>query len=89
MIIYEQLLDRNLDWALREGSMHFERESAVYKSLHKIAQRLDALGIPYAVVGGMAMATFLGVFFIPVLYVIFASSRKRRADSGWPYSSAR
>jgi len=30
------------------------------------------------VVGGMTMATFLGVFFIPVLYVIFASDRKRR-----------
>ena len=30
------------------------------------------------VVGGMTMATFLGVFFIPVLYVIFAGERKRR-----------
>jgi HAE1 family hydrophobic/amphiphilic exporter-1/multidrug efflux pump len=30
------------------------------------------------VVGGMTMATLLGVFFIPVLYVIFASQRKRR-----------
>jgi len=55
MITYEQLLDRNLDWALREGSMHFEKESAVHKTLRKITKELDELGIPYALVGAMAM----------------------------------
>lgn len=55
MTTYEQLLDRNLDWALREGSMHFEKDSAVHKSLRKITRRLEELGIPYALVGGMAM----------------------------------
>src|SRR4051794_4587917 len=55
MIAYEQQLDRHLDWALREGSMHFEKESAVHKALRAIVQRLDQLGVPYAVAGGMAM----------------------------------
>jgi hypothetical protein len=55
MVVYEQLLDRDLNWALREGSRHFEEGSAVHKALRKITRRLDALGIPYAVVGGMAM----------------------------------
>lgn len=55
MIAYEQRLNRNLDWALREGSMHFEKDSAVHKALRKITQRLAELGIPYAIVGGMAM----------------------------------
>jgi hypothetical protein len=55
MITYEQQLNANLDWALREGSMHFENESAVHKTLRKITQRLKDLGIPYVVVGGMAM----------------------------------
>jgi hypothetical protein len=55
MLAYETKLDRDLGWALREGSMHFEKESAVHKALFKIAKRLDELGIPYAVVGGMAM----------------------------------
>src|SRR6516164_10597337 len=55
MVTYEQLLNRDFDWALREGSMHFEKESAVHKALRKIARRLGELGIPYAVVGGMAM----------------------------------
>jgi hypothetical protein len=28
-VVYEQLLGRKLDWALQEGSMHFEQKSAV------------------------------------------------------------
>jgi hypothetical protein len=55
MITYEQRLDNNLDWALREGSMHFEKESAVHKTLRKITRRLKELGIPYAIAGAMAM----------------------------------
>jgi hypothetical protein len=55
MVVYEELLDRNLEWALREGSMHFEKENAVHNTLRKIGKRLDELGIPYAFVGGMAM----------------------------------
>jgi hypothetical protein len=54
-LAYEKQLDRNFDWALREGSMHFEEKSAVHHALRKITQRLEALHIPYAVVGGMAL----------------------------------
>jgi len=35
--------------------MHFERESAVHKSLEKVSHRLAELGIPYAIAGGMAL----------------------------------
>lgn len=55
MLTYEEQLNQNLEWALREGSMHFEEGSAVHKTLHRIAQRLDELQIEYAIVGGMAM----------------------------------
>ncbi len=55
MITYEQQLDRDFNWALEEGGMHFEEKSAVHKALRKIARRLDELGIPFVVVGGMAM----------------------------------
>jgi hypothetical protein len=55
METYEQRLDRNFEWALQEGSMHFEKGNAVHKALRKITRRLDELGIPYAVVGAMAM----------------------------------
>ena len=52
---YEDLLGRQLQWALREGSMHFEEKSAVHLTLRKIAERLRELKIPYAVAGGMAL----------------------------------
>ena len=55
MIPYEEQLNRDLRWALREGSMHFEKGSAVFNTLVRITKRLDELGIPYAVVGGMAL----------------------------------
>ncbi|HYH65202.1 MAG TPA: hypothetical protein VD866_10955 [Urbifossiella sp.] len=55
LVTYEERLNRDISWALMEGSMHFEKESAVHQSLRRIARRLDELGIPYAVVGGMAM----------------------------------
>ena len=55
MPVYEELLNRDPRWALSEGSRHFEEDSAVFKALHKVTQRLRSLGIPYAVVGGMAL----------------------------------
>lgn len=35
--------------------MHFEKESAVHKTLQRITERLDELGIPYVLVGAMAL----------------------------------
>ena len=52
---YEELLNRDPRWALSEGSRHFDEKSAVFSALHGIAERLNELGIPYAVVGGMAL----------------------------------
>jgi hypothetical protein len=55
MVTYEQQLDANRAWAFLEGSMHFEGGSAVHKTLTKLAAKLDELGIPYAIAGGMAL----------------------------------
>lgn len=55
MLAYESRLNADPRWALSEGSRHFEERSAVQDTLRRIAQRLDALGIPYAVSGGMAL----------------------------------
>ncbi|MBI3926133.1 MAG: hypothetical protein HY319_11370 [Armatimonadetes bacterium] len=54
-MVYEQLLDQGGEWALEEGSLHFEKESAVHRTLREVIRRLEELGVPYAVVGGMAM----------------------------------
>lgn len=52
---YEQRLNSDLRWALDEGSMHFDQNNAVHRALRRITARLDELGIPHAVVGGMAL----------------------------------
>jgi len=55
LVTYEERLRQNPRWALREGSMHFERESAVFRTMQKISDRLTELGVAHAVAGGMAM----------------------------------
>jgi Uncharacterised nucleotidyltransferase len=55
VVPYEARLKNDFSWALREGSMHFEEESGVQKTLRRIVKRLDELGVPYAVVGGLAL----------------------------------
>lgn len=55
MISYEQKLNGDSAWALREGGMHFSNESAVHKALEKLAAKLRELGIDYAVAGAMAL----------------------------------
>jgi hypothetical protein len=55
MATYENLLASDLDWAFREGSMHFEESNAVHRALHRITGRLDELSIPYAIAGAMAL----------------------------------
>ena len=52
---YENRLSADFDWALREGSMHFDQGNAVFRSLERITKRLDDLGVPYALCGGMAL----------------------------------
>jgi hypothetical protein len=55
IVTYEERLNRDLNWALDEGSMHFDENNAVHRALRRITSRLTELGIPHAVVGGMAM----------------------------------
>lgn len=52
---YESRLNADPEWALNEGSRHFDENSSVHQTLRKIASKLTELGIPYAVAGGMAL----------------------------------
>lgn len=53
--IYERRIREDREWGMDEGDRHFGRESGVFKALRKIARRLDGLGVPYAVAGGMSL----------------------------------
>ena len=46
LVTYEERLDADLRWALIQGSRHFEKDSAVFRVLRNIAQRLKELDIP-------------------------------------------
>ncbi len=54
-VTFEEHLRLNSRWALSEGSLFFQNGGAVQHSLQRIAGRLEELGIPYAIVGGMAL----------------------------------
>jgi hypothetical protein len=54
-LLYEARLNRDSRWALAEASHFFEEKSAVHDTLRRIVSRLDELGIPYVVSGGLAL----------------------------------
>jgi hypothetical protein len=55
METFKERILRGGDVALAEAEKFFMQTGAVYQTLRRIAQRLSSLGIPYAVVGGMAV----------------------------------
>jgi len=54
-VTYEERLQGEYGRLLREASAHFAGKSGVYQTLLNLARRLDEEGIPYAVIGGMAL----------------------------------
>jgi hypothetical protein len=55
MATYEERLNEDPALALREGGAYFAREGAVHETLGRLSERLRSLGIPHALVGGMAL----------------------------------
>lgn len=55
VVPYEERLSRSPRWALLEGSMHFDKTNQVFHTLQRITTRLNEIGVPYALVGGLAM----------------------------------
>jgi len=53
---YEHLLRQGGDQMLREASAYFAGEGRLHSALRRLTQRLDAGGIPYALLGGLALA---------------------------------
>jgi hypothetical protein len=52
---FEERLGSDWRWALGESSSFFEGKGAVQETLARLVQRLNEIGVPYAVVGGMAL----------------------------------
>jgi hypothetical protein len=56
MMTYEQRLRRNPQAVFEEASLYFSGRGDLYKTLQNLTERLDRAGIPYALIGGMALA---------------------------------
>jgi hypothetical protein len=54
-IDYEERIRQSPEFALRESSAHFDANNAVWRTLNRLAKDLDEAGIPYALVGAMAL----------------------------------
>jgi hypothetical protein len=52
---YEQRLTLDRSWGMDEADRHFQHDSFVFKTLRKIARRLESIDVSFAVVGGMAL----------------------------------
>ena len=55
MVSYEQRLAQDPRWALSEGSRFFEGAGELQETLRRITRRLEEIGVPYAIAGGMAL----------------------------------
>ena len=55
-VIYEHLLQQGGDQMLREASAYFAGKGRLHSALRRLAQRLDMEKIPYALLGGLALA---------------------------------
>ena len=55
MVAYNARLNRDPMWAMEEGGKFFRGQSEVNAALFRITERLESIGVPYALVGGMAL----------------------------------
>jgi hypothetical protein len=55
-VTYEHRLRQGGDWMLREASAYFAGAGQLRGTLHRLTQRLDAEGIAYGLLGGLALA---------------------------------
>ena len=54
-LTYEAKIRQSPEFALRESSAHFDDNNAVWHTLRNVTRDLDAAGIPYMLVGAMAL----------------------------------
>jgi len=55
-LVYEDLLRQGGERMLREASAYFAGEGRLHSTLRRLTQRLDEEGVPYALLGGLALA---------------------------------
>ncbi len=91
MEAFEDLVKRGGAAALEEAGRFFMGTNPVHQTLHEIGRRLDALGIPYAIVGGMALVAHgyeRTTVDVDILMTAEALARARQSLEGLGYLPA-
>jgi hypothetical protein len=55
VVPYEDRMSADWEWGMNQSSLFFEGKGLVRRTVRRISQRLNQLGIPYAVAGGLAL----------------------------------
>ncbi len=66
-----------------QGGSHFRKDNDVFKSLRRIVRRLDDLGLPYAVVGGLALFEHGFERFTVDVNLLVTPETLKRSTSDW------
>jgi hypothetical protein len=82
MLTYEEQLNRDLNWAFMEGSLHFEQRSAVHTTLRYFAQQLQNHRIEYAVAGDLCMFFHGYRRFTQIVEILTTSAGLKRVFRG-------
>jgi hypothetical protein len=56
VVPYEDRMSADWEWGMNQSSLFFEGKGLVRRTVRRISQRLNQLGIPYAVAGGLALS---------------------------------
>ena len=74
---------------LREIDMFFQGNDRVHETMHRVAQRLESAGIPYAIVGGMAVNAHGHQRTTGDVDFLLTSDASSRSESGSSPTSSR
>ena len=54
-LIYEKRIHQDHSWGMEDSDRHFRGDSDLFRTLRLLDRRVAELGVPYAVIGGMAV----------------------------------
>lgn len=80
---YEVRLRQSFTFAVQESGAYYSGGGALHETLHRLVERLDASGIPYAVIGAFALGAHGYVRMTADLDLVMTAEGLRRFTEEW------
>lgn len=80
---YEVRLRQSFTFAVQESGAYYSGGGALHETLHRLVERLDASGIPYAVIGAFALGAHGYVRMTADLDLVMTTEGLRRFTEKW------